>query len=137
MTRLVIDAGVVVKWFSSKNESDVEIAYDVYRDARKGLIELHGPDLLFSEVMNILARKKRLDKKELSGVQSILLSEVFIYHRVGDWIDKAYVHRLVEEKLTAYDAMYVQLAETLTCPLLTVGGVLAEAYHGAVGLRDI
>jgi predicted nucleic acid-binding protein len=88
---------------------------------------LHAPHLIDSEVANALRRAvaaRRLD----GGAAWTALD---VWRRLGmtrypaySLLDRIWEHR---DHLSAYDATYVALAESLDCPLLTADTRLARA----------
>lgn len=93
--------------------------------------DLHAPQILDLEVANAL--RKGVRRSELRDGEASAALVVF-----GDLAIERYPHEPLLERvwelrddLTAYDASYVALAETLEVPLFTADG----AFVGAPGAR--
>ncbi|GAA3556870.1 PIN domain-containing protein [Microlunatus spumicola] len=89
--------------------------------------ELHAPHLLDSEVTSALrglVLGNRLDAgtagRALVGLQSASLTR----HPAGPMTERVWGLRA---NLSAYDALYIALAERLGCPLLTADARIARA----------
>ena len=115
MTRLVVDASVVVKWFVP----------EVHAGAARGLLRegfvLFSPDLLRAEVGNVMWKKWRRDELSAETVEGILrdldvlaLSIETSEPLMGTAWDVA---RRYDRSF--YDGLYVALAERARCPLVT------------------
>lgn len=88
---------------------------------------LHAPDLLDVEVAQVLRRYARTGEIELERCRAALTDLV-------DFPVSRYPHDILlprvwelRDNLTAYDAIYVALAEALDAPLLTRDRQLASA----------
>ena len=86
---------------------------------------LHAPHVFDLEVLNTLRRHLERASEERAGEAFEMLQELDI---------SLYPHEPVRERiwalranLTAYDAVYVALAETLAAPLVTTDSKLAKA----------
>ena len=88
----------------------------------------HAPHLLDVEVLQVLRRLAR-DGDLAADAGSVLADDLAAlavarhpHHRL---LPRAWALR---DSLTAYDAMYVALAEALDCPLVTCDARLARAH---------
>ncbi len=123
---IVIDASALVELLML-TDSGVDIARRIF----EGEETLHAPELLDIEVAQVVRRYERLgDLDEVRG--AALLRDL------SDIAVERYSHRLLlpriwqlRANLTAYDAAYVALAETLDATLLTRDRRLAVAPHDA------
>jgi len=127
----VIDACVGAKWWLSDEEYVAEAA-QVLKAVRKEEIQLCVPDLWIYELANVLVqthRKKRLAKEQ---------AQVFIVEIEGMPVLVYPIHekmsRIIElasqYTLSAYDAAYLALAESLDCKLLTADDALFKSVVG-------
>lgn len=92
-------------------------------------VELQAPHLIDAEVLNGLRRLTLTGKLEPADAQARLdlyQGLVIRRHAADHFLERAWQLRA---NLTAYDALYVALAEGLDVPLVTSDGPLA----GAVG----
>ena len=70
---IVLDASVVVKWFSTDNEQDYDKASFILQLIKNGDIELIIPDLLLYELGNALLKSKNFDIESLNSAVKIIL----------------------------------------------------------------
>ena len=118
---IVVDASLVVDLVLARLPDEV---VDRVLDGRESV---HAPHLLDVEVAQVLRRYARSGQiSEERGAEAIL--------DLGDLRTERHPHepflsRIWElrQNLTAYDAVYVALAEVLEAPLLTRDGRLANA----------
>ncbi|MBA3426254.1 MAG: type II toxin-antitoxin system VapC family toxin [Rubrobacteraceae bacterium] len=89
--------------------------------------DLHAPQLFEVEVINVLRRYALI--REFSRRRSAELLEDLTTMRITRYPHTALLSRMWElrHNLTAYDAAYVALAETLEAPLVTTDARLAQA----------
>jgi len=119
---IVVDASVI-----ATAVADDGPAGDAFRERLRQDADLHVPHLLDLEVISALRRQA------LAG----LLGDRRAGQALGDIADlplTRYVHPPLADRVwelrqavTAYDGVYVALAELLACPLLTADGRLARA----------
>ncbi len=116
---VVVDSSVAYKWLQPLDEDHVVEAIDLLRQHFSGEVVLLAPSVFSAEVANALRWKRRLSSSEVVELISDL--ETFdvhlfdaTYQRLMTAIDLAYRHNLV-----IYDALFLQLAEELDCPLVT------------------
>jgi predicted nucleic acid-binding protein len=123
MTRLVLDASVVLKWFGTKRERHRARALRLRDGYLTGEIHVIAPSPLFVEVLNVAARKwwwsssAMLDLAQGLGALGIESLDPSITD-VAVWASKG---------LTAYDAVYVALAEEQQARLVTDDQLILEA----------
>ena len=108
MNEVVLDASVVLKWLRA-GEPGTAQALELRDAYEAGRLSVAVPSLLFLEIMNAAGRSWRLPEEELLELASacrelefdVLEPDILA---VADWVSSG---------LTAYDAAYVALAETL------------------------
>ena len=98
--------------------------------ARRSLssLPIHAPHLVDVEVVSVLRRLSlggQLDPSHAERMIIVLATLGIRLHGSADLLGRVWQLR---GNLTAYDATYVALAETLTCPLLTADRRLANAF---------
>lgn len=106
MTEVVLDASVVLKWFAPEQRGSVEAA-ELRHEYEAGRLSVVVPALLYLELLNVAGRRWRWDEEallELADALEDLLFEVGEpeLQSVASWVARG---------LTAYDAVYVALAE--------------------------
>lgn len=114
MTRVVLDASVVVKWFLDPEVGTSE-ALALRADFERGAVNLVVPRLLFTEILNAAGRRQRWSAEALDGLAATL-DEL-----PCEIVDPpaSHVAPWVAAGLTAYDATYVALAESVGCRVVT------------------
>ena len=106
MSRVVLDASVVVKWCVHEDGGTAE-ALALRAALDRGDVEVVVPHLLFAEILNATGRRQRWSAEALDVLADTLDGMPF---RVQDPA-LSRVARWVAAGLTAYDASYVALAE--------------------------
>jgi predicted nucleic acid-binding protein len=130
--RVVVDASVVLKCFSPHAERHSQHAYELLERWEGSRIEFFAPDLLRLEVLNVAARKWHLAAPALfvlmAGIGDLDVQwRAWDAERVAHW---------TEHGLSAYDAVYVAVAEAEGMPLVTDDDqIVAVAPDLAVPLR--
>ena len=114
---LVLDASVVVKWFTK--EEDRDLALEFRDQFLTGEIDIALPDLILYELANVLRYNPNFDKKDVSdAVKSIIGLGVQILvpttHLLTNAVNLGFTYGI-----TVYDAVYVALAEELNYNFLT------------------
>lgn len=133
MREAILDASVVLKWFASKERRSQQ-ARRVRADYESGELIVVCPGLLFLEILNVAARRwgwKDDALLQLAGALRDLAFEVVEppLDSVASWTARG---------LTAYDAVYVALAEERESTLITDDDViLAVAGNLATPLSDL
>jgi len=88
---------------------------------------VHAPDLVNAEVLHVLRRHARTGQVTIERSEEMLQDFADLpIHRYPTWplMERAWTLR---DNLTAYDAMYVALAEALGATLVTADHPLARA----------
>lgn len=125
MTRFVVDASVAVKWFVP------EIFSEPAGSLLANEFELHVPDLLFPEFGNILWKKVRrneLTEGEARTIARALGVVPLVVHPSGPLLEAALDLALGVSR-TVYDCLYLVLAESLTCSMVTADERLYNALQ--------
>lgn len=134
MSKIIIDASVVLKWIPGKEEEGVEKAREIYKLMMREKLEVWAPTFLLVEVLNILVKKRKADIL-LVGKVIRKLMEGKIKFIETTLKDIAELERIVfEQKVTAYDAIYLLLAEKNKVKLLTFDEQLLRIKHLTVGI---
>jgi len=114
--KLVVDSSVVVKWLNSQNEKYLEQADRILKDCEEGKITLYSPELAKYEVGNAILYKK-LDNTLTKSSLSTLYSLPIVFYPLKEEDALVTTEIAVENKITYYDAVFVNLAEQ-------IGGIL-------------
>lgn len=134
MIEAVLDASVVLKWFRSDGERHLEHARSLRATFEAGQLAVAAPPLLRLEILNVAGRRWNWSEGALVDLAGALDDLGFEFEdpdlsRVASWTARG---------LTAYDAVYVALAEARTTPLITHDDfVVSLAGDLATALADI
>lgn len=112
----VVDASIVAKWFVT--EKDTEQALQLRQDHLTGKALLIVPELLFSEVLNILRYKGHGQKVLEEANASLWEIQLHIEHTNTFLLQRA-ISLALQFKLSLYDALYAALSQIHGCPLVT------------------
>jgi predicted nucleic acid-binding protein len=114
LTEVVLDASVVLKWFSPEQRGSAE-ARKLRSEYEAGRLYVSVPALLSLELVNVAGRRWRWDEAAL-----VELAEAFVdlLFEVGE-PELRSVASWVSRGLTTYDAVYVALAEERGLALVT------------------
>lgn len=118
---IVIDASAAASWLLPDETPGA--CQEVLQTA-----ELHAPVLFWAEMRNILVvseRRKQLTANMVSEAVSVLDALKVNFDRSPDGARVLQLAR--EHGLTVYDALYVELAQRLQMPFLTLDRKLAAA----------
>jgi predicted nucleic acid-binding protein len=123
LTRFVVDASVVVKWFVP------EVYAEAARDLLREDFALCAPDLVRAEVGNVLWKKWRrgqLTSEVVEGVLRDLEGFALEIETSEPLLGTAWdVARRFDGSF--YDSLYVALAERTGCPLVTADRKLYDS----------
>jgi predicted nucleic acid-binding protein len=118
-TLYVIDASVVIKWFSHINEENIENAVKLQELHLNRECLLLAPDLLIYEILNALRYNPYFERNDVQlALLSLLKMQLELVKPAADLIEEAL--RLAYAKdITIYDASYMALALKRGCLLIT------------------
>lgn len=123
MSALVVDASVASKWLLPEEHSAA---------ARRLLAQpddLHAPDLISSEVGNVLWKRWRRGELAAAEAEALIADwrvAPLTLHDARPLLQGAWRIARAAER-TVYDSLYLALAEHLGCPLVTADRRFAEA----------
>jgi predicted nucleic acid-binding protein len=126
VNRLVIDSSVVIKWFVPEVHTDDALRYldpDLDREA---------PELLLAEVSNILWKK--VGRGELTDLQAITIAQDIAQadvniHPMRSLFIPGLRFALTTGR-TAYDSIYLALADSLSTRVVTADRRFYNALQG-------
>jgi predicted nucleic acid-binding protein len=121
---VVIDASVLAAWFlDEKRDPRVEAAFDM-----AARVETRAPNLLYYEIRNALLmgeRRKRITEAMSAAFLRDLALLPIRLEPPGD--DASLMTLARKQKLTVYDAAYLELAQRERLPLATLDRALEKA----------
>lgn len=113
----VVDASVVVKWFS--DEENRSNALKILKNLEKEKCSLLAPELLVYEVTNALYKGKHMESKDIKfAIESILDIELDYYYLDKELVNQA-IDFMVNYNITFYDAVYGALSFLHNAPLIS------------------
>jgi predicted nucleic acid-binding protein len=120
---MVLDASAALAAFLGTGVNSASIRVRIEAPGES----VHAPHLLDVEMLHAL--RGLVLRGDVSRARSEEIREDFASLRWSRYSHVAFLDRIWELKdnLTAYDASYVALAETLSAPLVTTDGRLAQA----------
>ena len=135
---IVLDASVALKWFLT--EEDEDIAVQIKTNFIEGREEIAVPELLLSEISNVLRYKPSFNKKAVKDAVSTILDMGVTIFTPNLWLYEQAISIAYDYNLTVYDALYAALASELECPLITADESLKDALPARFKvklLRDV
>lgn len=129
--QLVIDSSVIIKWFVA--EVDSATALTIYSRYLIGDIELLAPDLINSEVGNVIWQKQMNQGMAPADAQQVLADSRdtgIDLTSTADLLMDAY-QIAVTYRCSVYDAMYVALSTRENCQVVTADTKLVRAVGTA------
>ncbi len=129
---IVVDASALLE-FHLQTPIGVRVEGRLFRDED----ELHAPHLIDVEVLQGLRRLVRMGEVSSGRAVGAIadLSDVDLHrHPHVDLLDRAWKLR---DNVSAYDAVYIALAEALDAPLVTCDGPLAASPGHTVQIEAI
>lgn len=127
----VIDACVAAKWWLSDEQCVAEAGH-VLKSIRQGSVEPAVPGLWFYEIANVIVqahRHKRLTKEQVEEFILEVQNAPVLVYPIHENLPRIAV-LASQYSLSAYDAAYLALAESLGCNLLTADDLLFESTSG-------
>lgn len=116
MEKIILDASVVIKWFTKEQDSDKAIVY--LKSFYNNEVTILAPSLLFYELGNILINK-RSSKNKIAEVKKKLQDLQLEIKDIGlEWFGKIYENSL-DYSLSFYDSAYVTLMQNKNCKFIT------------------
>lgn len=131
MSRYVVDASVAIKWYLPEpNSADADRLLS-------GGFQLLAPDLLFSEVENILW--KRVMRSEITAQKARVilraLESLPMTLRPASILAETAMTVACGLKRSFYDSLYLSLALMTDCRLVTADGKLFDAVKDAAPIK--
>jgi len=116
-SRYVVDASVVVKWFS-QFEEDGEKSRKLLSDYIEGTLMLMSSSLVLYEVCNALRFNPNLKKEDVSRAALSLVKLELELVNFSEVFESA-IGLAFSRDITVYDAAYLAVSQTRHIPLIT------------------
>lgn len=113
----VVDASVVLKWFSQADEEDLKAALRLREDYRKRDIDLLAPELLICEAANVLRYMDVVEDVIEKAVASLFAMDFLVPVGKDTMTEALKLARRFD--VTVYDAVYFALALGCGCRMVT------------------
>jgi len=119
----VIDASIIVKWFSEEIGSKEALNLKDDHINRKTLLIV--PELAFFEVINAPRYKKQIEDK-LSKVNKDLWGLQLYIEKINPFLLEKSIELALKYNLSIYDAIYLALSNLYNSPLITADKALGK-----------
>jgi len=134
--RYVVDASVILKWFSRAGEGETEKAIALRDAYSKGTIELYAPELLIYEIANVLRYKEAINAELISkAIASIYDMDILIPVNSRIMINAVRLAR--KHGITVYDSTYLSFAREAGGLLITADKKLYKKIEDTPGILYI
>lgn len=131
----VLDASVIIKWYSEEEFSDK--ALEIRDNFFKGKYELALPDLAIYEVSNALRFNPNFNEEDvIEAVDSLFDIGISIIVPTSKVV-KSSVDIAFKHNITVYDAYYVALANEIGFTLVTADSKLHQKIKNMKFIRHI
>lgn len=117
MRTLVLDASVAVAWYLPEVFSDAAKSWQ--RHLLEGRVELLVPSLHYWEIANVLRTYVRRGELDAGLAEEVYAAHLEAPLEVAEPDRDRVLQTALDYAATAYDAVYITLAEGLDLPLLT------------------
>jgi len=116
--KYILDTSVVIKWYSSDNEGDVDIARLFYQHSRDNQIIIITLDLMIYELLNFFNFKLCLPENKINDILSEIYDIIFVINSNKSLLSDAYkIANIIKNSI--YDSSYIALSSKLHFPLFT------------------
>lgn len=114
----VVDSCVAYKWLRPAEETGVPEALRLVEASGTGRLELVAPAIMPIELANVIRNARLPVDAALALVREIDGFHITLYPAVLPRLERA-THLAYRHGLAIHDALFLQLAEELDCPLVT------------------
>jgi len=121
----IIDSSIVLKWFFTKGENDIETAKIIYEKTLDRDYHMISPDLLIYELLNIFKYRTDFSEVKLEGIIKKIFNILIFSHIDYKTLINAYsISKKIEDSV--YDCIYVAMSEKYRAPLITADEKLCK-----------
>ncbi len=116
--KYILDTSVIIKWYYSDNEDNLDYARLFYNQVRKNQVILISLDIIAYELLNFFIYKFNLPEDKISTVLTEVYSIVFVISINKYILEEAYkIAKILKNSI--YDSSFVSLSFKLNYPLFT------------------
>jgi predicted nucleic acid-binding protein len=116
--KYILDTSVIIKWYSSDNEDNVNNAGLFYKQVRDNQIIIISLDLMVYELLNFFNFKLCLPENKINDILSEIYDIVFVINSNKSLLEEAYkIAKIIKNSI--YDSSYIALSLKLHFPLFT------------------
>lgn len=134
MVKNILDASVIVKWFTKEEGSDKAIIY--LKAFQENEITIIIPSLLFYELGNAFMRKKE-SKRAIADIGQKLQGLHLEIEDIGLRMFRKIHENAIDHSLTFYDATYITLMQQENCEFVTADRKLYEKVNKGFALTKL
>lgn len=135
--KIVIDASIGVKWFSCKDENNIDLALQIRDLKLKNGIEVTVPDLFFFETINALLKKKGFTNEIIHfSLETLYRMDLNIIYPDKEIIDNT-IDIARKSKLTFYDSLYIAAAVSRQALLITEDQEMLQSSNSFSFIRSL
>jgi len=114
----VVDTSVAVKWLVTQGEESLQEAAELLAAHRAGEIKLCAPTIMPIEIANVAVYSSAPVDAAVAIIEAISDFEVELFEALPARLIAA-TEIARDHRLSVYDALFLQLAVELGCPLMT------------------
>ncbi|MCP2519521.1 type II toxin-antitoxin system VapC family toxin [SCandidatus Aminicenantes bacterium Aminicenantia_JdfR_composite] len=136
----VLDSSVIIKWFSARDEEDIEKALIFRKLHLQKRCKIIIPALSFYEIGNALRYNPFFDEKDVKDAIESLLKMELKFVPPDKEVGKLAVNIAYQKGITFYDAYFLSLAKISNCLLVTADYKCYERvkdFDFVVRLKDL
>ncbi len=137
MINYVLDTSVTIKWFSQKDEDDLEKALKIREAYLDKICNIMVPELLFYEMANALRYNPRFAEKDVGLAIESLLNLGLETKKFDEATMKKALGLAYRMKITVYDAYFIALAKDSASTLVTADYACYEKIKSLPGVLKL
>lgn len=116
--QVVVDSSVAYKWHYRNDEPGVETADALLADHLAGRVQLTAPTTMPVETANALRYSNLTPERVAEIIELIGAARIHLFHTSTSTLVHA-AELASKHGMSVYDALFLELAERLQCPLYT------------------
>lgn len=134
MREFVLDTSVVLKWFSTFNQNDLDHALQLRQDMLDGSILFIVPELFFYELANALRYNPNFSPKDVNEALHSVFDMGLEVRKVDRKVMEQATTIAFKYNITIYDAYFLALSRKEEKPFMTADYKFAEKMKGVKGI---